>query len=48
MLKWCKILPVWVCTIKKVIDVLRKIDDPYPYFRGLILDIGYERAVIFI
>lgn len=31
---------------KKVIDVLRKIDDPYPYFRGLICDIGYERAVI--
>lgn len=31
---------------KKVIDVLREIDDPYPYFRGLICDIGYERAVI--
>jgi glycosyltransferase involved in cell wall biosynthesis len=31
---------------KKVIDILREIDDPYPYFRGLICDIGYERAVI--
>ena len=31
---------------KKVIDILRDIDDPYPYFRGLICDIGYERAVI--
>lgn len=27
---------------KKVIEILREIDDPYPYFRGLISDIGYE------
>lgn len=27
---------------KKVVDVLREINDPYPYFRGLISDIGYE------
>jgi len=27
-----------------VIDTLRKIDDPYPYFRGLISDIGFESA----
>jgi polyisoprenyl-phosphate glycosyltransferase len=27
-----------------VIQTLRKIDDPYPYFRGLISDIGYETA----
>lgn len=26
----------------KVIEILREIDDPYPYFRGLISDIGYE------
>lgn len=32
---------------RKVIDILKDIDDPYPYFRGLICDIGYERAVIF-
>lgn len=25
-----------------VIEILRKIDDPYPYFRGLISDIGFE------
>jgi len=31
---------------KKVIEILRQIDDPYPYFRGLICDIGYERAEI--
>lgn len=31
---------------KKVIEILRKIDDPYPYFRGLICDIGFERAEI--
>jgi glycosyltransferase involved in cell wall biosynthesis len=30
----------------KVIEILRAIDDPYPYFRGLISDIGFDRAVI--
>lgn len=27
---------------KQVIDILRSIVDPYPYFRGLIADIGFE------
>jgi glycosyltransferase involved in cell wall biosynthesis len=27
---------------KIVIDILKSLDDPYPYFRGLISDIGYE------
>jgi glycosyltransferase involved in cell wall biosynthesis len=27
-----------------VIQTLRQVDDPYPYFRGLIMDIGYEAA----
>jgi polyisoprenyl-phosphate glycosyltransferase len=27
-----------------VLDVLRKVDDPYPYFRGLICDIGFEQS----
>ena len=31
---------------QRVIEILRQIDDPYPYFRGLICDIGYERAEI--
>ena len=31
---------------QKVIEILRGIDDPYPYLRGLICDIGFERAVI--
>lgn len=26
----------------RVLDILRKIDDPYPYFRGLIADIGLD------
>lgn len=26
---------------KKVVDILRKIGDPYPYFRGLISEIGF-------
>lgn len=31
---------------RQVIDILRKIDDPYPYFRGLIADIGFPIARI--
>jgi glycosyltransferase involved in cell wall biosynthesis len=29
---------------RKVMEVLRSISDPYPYFRGLIADIGFESA----
>jgi glycosyltransferase involved in cell wall biosynthesis len=29
-----------------VIEDIRTIDDPYPYFRGLICDLGYDRALI--
>ena len=31
---------------KQVVDILRDFDDPYPYFRGLIADIGFEYARI--
>ena len=31
---------------KKVVDILKTIDDPYPYFRGLIADIGLEITTI--
>jgi glycosyltransferase involved in cell wall biosynthesis len=31
---------------KQVIDILRTIKDPYPYFRGLVCDIGLARATI--
>jgi glycosyltransferase involved in cell wall biosynthesis len=31
---------------KKVISVLRQFKDPYPYFRGLIAEIGFKRAAI--
>jgi glycosyltransferase involved in cell wall biosynthesis len=31
---------------KSVINILRELDDPYPYFRGLISEIGYEVAQI--
>ncbi|HEY5157373.1 MAG TPA: glycosyltransferase family 2 protein [Anaerolineales bacterium] len=31
---------------KQVVDILRGFDDPYPYFRGLIADIGFEYARI--
>lgn len=31
---------------RAVIDVLRKINDPYPYFRGLLCEIGYPIATV--
>jgi polyisoprenyl-phosphate glycosyltransferase len=31
---------------RKVVDILKEISDPYPYFRGLVADIGFERAEI--
>ena len=31
---------------RQVIDILRGLNDPYPYFRGLISDIGFESAKI--
>jgi glycosyltransferase involved in cell wall biosynthesis len=31
---------------KKVIEILRQFNDPYPYFRGLIADIGFDIAEI--
>lgn len=29
---------------KKIVEILRSIEDPYPYFRGLISEIGFEVA----
>jgi glycosyltransferase involved in cell wall biosynthesis len=31
---------------RKVVNILREYNDPYPYFRGLIADIGYDIAQI--
>ena len=31
---------------KEVIDIIRGLDDPYPYFRGLISELGFETAKI--
>ena len=31
---------------REVVEQLRKIGDPYPYFRGLICDLGYDQALI--
>jgi glycosyltransferase involved in cell wall biosynthesis len=31
---------------RKIIEILKEINDPYPYFRGLISDIGFESAKI--
>jgi hypothetical protein len=34
------------CYDQSVIEALRRIDDPYPYFRGLIAEIGYEPSLL--
>jgi len=31
---------------KKFVDILRTIDEPYPYFRGLITELGFDRIEI--
>ncbi|NWF66370.1 MAG: glycosyltransferase [Campylobacterales bacterium] len=31
---------------RAVIEIIRKVDDPYPYFRGLVSEIGFESAKI--
>lgn len=31
---------------KVVLDTIRKIDDPYPYFRGLVCELGYKTETI--
>ncbi len=31
---------------RRVIDIFREIDDPYPYFRGTITEIGLKRAAV--
>jgi glycosyltransferase involved in cell wall biosynthesis len=31
---------------RKIVELLGKIHDPYPYFRGLICDIGFDKAII--
>jgi polyisoprenyl-phosphate glycosyltransferase len=31
---------------KKFMDTIRGIDDPYPYFRGMVADLGFERYEI--
>jgi polyisoprenyl-phosphate glycosyltransferase len=31
---------------RRVVEDIRKINDPYPYFRGLICDLGYQMALV--
>jgi len=31
---------------KRIIEILREINDPYPYFRGLISEIGFDTAIV--
>lgn len=32
---------------KQIIDIIKTIDDPYPYFRGLISELGFEKSIIY-
>lgn len=32
---------------KQIVDIYQQLDDPFPYFRGLISDIGFEPAKIY-
>lgn len=34
------------CFDQSVVESLRRIDDPYPYFRGLIAEIGHEPSIV--
>lgn len=31
---------------RRIIDILRRIDDPTPYFRGLVSEVGFEKAFV--
>lgn len=31
---------------RKIVEIVRSLDDPYPYFRGIISEIGFEHAEI--
>ncbi len=31
---------------KKVVAIMRDLDDPYPYLRGLVCEIGFEKAIV--
>lgn len=31
---------------KKIIDIIKSLDDPYPYLRGLICEVGFEKAYV--
>ena len=31
---------------REVIDLVRRIDDPYPYFRGMIAELGFDHAEV--
>ncbi len=33
-------------TDKCVVDIIKKIDDPYPYYRGLICEVGFKRDYV--
>ena len=37
-----KTTQVLVCMIKKTIEALQKMPDAYPFFRGMIAEIGYK------
>ena len=31
---------------RKIVDIMKSLDDPYPYLRGLVSEIGFEKAIV--
>jgi len=31
---------------RRIVDIMRDIDDPYPYFRGIVSEIGFDKAFV--
>lgn len=31
----------------RIIEILKTVDDPYPYFRGIVSEIGFEKAIVY-
>lgn len=32
---------------RAVVEALRKMEDPYPYFRGMVMEVGFEQTIIY-
>jgi len=44
--KLTRITPASACYDRKVVEVIKSFDDPYPYFRGMIAEAGFRHFEI--